>query len=60
MLNLALNFWLIIAGIFFVTMSVWGKRFYEMSWRKPLWGRAASAVWGAVLLIWGALSLYRR
>lgn len=55
--TLILNLLLIISGLFFGAISIWGKRFYEASWRKPLWGRIASAVWGGLLLLLGVLSL---
>jgi hypothetical protein len=59
MLNLALNLALIAVGAVFIAISIWGKRFYEASWRKPLWGRITSIAVGVLSLIWGVLSLIR-
>ena len=58
MLNLALNLALITVGLVFIAFSIFlDKRFYEASWRKPLWGRITSTIFGVLLLIWGVLSL---
>jgi uncharacterized membrane protein YcjF (UPF0283 family) len=57
MVNLTLNCALIIVGLAFIAISIWGKRFYGASWRKPLWGRITSAALGVLSIIWGVLSL---
>jgi len=60
MLNLLLNVALIVVGLVFIAISIWGKRFYEASWRKPLWGRVTSAALGVLVLIGRVSSLSSR
>jgi hypothetical protein len=57
MLNLALNAFLTICGLLFIAVSIWGKRFFNLSWRKPLLGRVIVALSGVLLLFWGIGSL---
>ena len=38
MLNLLLNVALIVVGLVFIAISVWGKRFYEASWAQVIMG----------------------
>ena len=57
MLNLLLNVALIVVGLVFIAISIWGKRFYEASWRKQLWGRVTSAALGVLVLIGRVSSL---
>jgi hypothetical protein len=57
MLNLLLNVALIVVGLVFIAISIWGKRFYEASWAQAVRGRVTSAALDVLLLILGILSL---
>ena len=40
MLNLLLNVALIVVGLVFIAISIWGKRFYDASWAQAVMGQS--------------------
>ena len=40
MLNLLLNVALIVVGLVFIAIFIWGKRFYEASWAQAVMGQS--------------------